>query len=399
MFMKKPCQCLAVAVAALSAVLNSGQAQVLQATTAPAQNWVALSSSADGIRLAAVASYGWLYLSTNSGATWSAASTATTGAEPQRPWTSVASSSDGNRLIAVANFMPPFVSTNSGATWQPRGPSAVWSAVAASADGLKVVATDHDQGVIYTSADGGGNWNLAGAPNRRWRSVASSADGTRLVAGADFGTNYGEPPAIYISKDAGVNWTLTSAPAYPWQSIASSADGTRLAAGAYGGLIYLSSDGGQTWRPANVPSLRWGAVRSSTDGTRLVAGSWEGAVYLSTDSGQTWSTARGPAAPWQAVASSADGSRIFAGIWDVSQGGIYKANVAPVLNIATTASGTVLSWEGPADAYLLQQRQNLTSGDWQLVNAVPTVSNGKNQVLIDSKNGHSVFRLIQQQVP
>src|SRR5205814_3242324 len=135
--MKKPFQCLAVVTVELFATLTSARAQLLSATTAPARNWVALSSSADGTRLAAAASYGWLYLSTNSGATWTVASTATGLSEPQRPWTGLVSSSDGSRLVAVANFVPPFISTNNGASWNQTGPSGAWSAVAASADALK----------------------------------------------------------------------------------------------------------------------------------------------------------------------------------------------------------------------------------------------------------------------
>src|SRR5258706_4786195 len=111
-----------------------GLAQTFTPTPAPYQNWLSIASSADGTRLAAVGSYGWLYASTNSGATWSPLTTVTNGAEPSRPWTSIACSVDGSKLVAAANFNPIFTSTNFGKTWTSHGPSATWNAVASSAD-------------------------------------------------------------------------------------------------------------------------------------------------------------------------------------------------------------------------------------------------------------------------
>src|SRR5579859_7569408 len=92
-------------------------AQTFTPTAAPAQNWTCIASSADGSKLAAAASYGYLYTSTNFGQTWTAAVTTTNGPEPERPWTGVASSADGSKLVAVANFNPIFLSTNFGQTW------------------------------------------------------------------------------------------------------------------------------------------------------------------------------------------------------------------------------------------------------------------------------------------
>jgi photosystem II stability/assembly factor-like uncharacterized protein len=83
--------------------------------------------------------------------------------------------------------------------------------VAASSDGMKIVAVDHELGLIYRSTDGGTTWSAVGAPKRRWRSVSASADGTKLAARTDFGTTYGEAPAIYTSANSGATWTLTIA--------------------------------------------------------------------------------------------------------------------------------------------------------------------------------------------
>lgn len=392
--MKRPCRFLVV----LTALLLAGdlsQAQDLMPTTAPAQNWVSMACSAGGTRLAAVSSYGWIYASTNSGASWDKVVTVTTGPEPQRPWTGVASSVDGSRLVAVANFNPIYISTNGGASWNPSGPTAVWASVAASADGMRLLAVDHNMGLIYHSADGGRTWAATSAPNRRWRSIASSADGTTLAAGTDFGTNFDQMPSIYVSTNSGTTWTLTSAPGQPWQTIASSADGTKLAAGAYGGLIYLSKNSGVSWSPANVPSLRWGGIASSADGTRLGAVAWEGAVYVSGDSGMTWTKVKGPAASWQTVAGSADGLRLFAGIWNLSSGGIYEADLPPALSITPSSGGTLISWPAPAAGYALQQNSNITAPDWVPVSVAPRVAGGQNQIVVHPTGVSCSYRLVK----
>ncbi len=392
--MTGPCRFLARAVlGAIYLVELPAYAQALAPTTAPAQNWLSLASSADGVKLAGVGYYGWIYISTNSGATWTAASTATNGPEPQRSWTGIASSADGRRLVAVASFSPVFTSTNSGETWNQSGPAAVWAAVASSSDGTRLIAVDHNMGSIYISRDAGASWNASPAPNRRWRSVASCADGTILIAGTDFGTNYGELPSIYVSTNSGGAWVLSPAPGQPWQALASSADGTRLAAGVYGGLIYLSKDSGTSWRAAGVPSSRWGAIASSADGSRLVAAAWEGMIYFSTDAGQTWTKANAPGSQWQSVACSADGIQLFAGIWDLTGGGIYAAKVPPVLNIRPFAQGTAITWSGPATGYVLQEKAAIAAPNWTAVAAPPSVVGGQNQVIIPSTGGARIYRL------
>jgi hypothetical protein len=60
-------------------------------------NWTSVATSADGIRLVAVASGGAIYTSTDAGVTWGPASVT------NASWVSVASSADGAKLVAAAN--------------------------------------------------------------------------------------------------------------------------------------------------------------------------------------------------------------------------------------------------------------------------------------------------------
>jgi photosystem II stability/assembly factor-like uncharacterized protein len=91
---------------------------------------------------------GYIYTSTNKG-------TNLTARASSRNWKAVACSSDGSVMVA-ADGAPGYLylSTDSGVTWtaQTNGPSATWSAVACTPDGTKIVATVKG-GQIYISSN------------------------------------------------------------------------------------------------------------------------------------------------------------------------------------------------------------------------------------------------------
>ena len=212
----------------------------------------------------------------------------------QDVWYGVASSADGSKLIAAATGAmyggKLYISGDSGATWTLTGTSVGvqdWWSVASSADGTKLVAAANGGGVIgggvgdayiYTSGDSGATWTETGSL-QAWRSVASSYDGTKLVAVA-YGSN------AYTSGDSGTTWTEQIGSVQSWQSVASSSDGTKLVAVAGGlgmgnsGYIYTSIDSGATWKQRGF-SQNWTSVASSADGTKLVAVVDDGYIYTS----------------------------------------------------------------------------------------------------------------------
>jgi hypothetical protein len=275
--------------------------------TAASGNWKSITSSSDGTKLAAVVSGGYIYTSTDSGASWTERQP-TTGVT--RGWTSITSSSDGTKLAAVvwgSDYI--YTSTDSGVTWTARtgSGSRSWYSIASSSDGTKLVAgTNKDY--IYTSTDSGVTWTArTGSGSRSWYSIASSSDGTKLVAGNFWGY-------IYTSNDSGVTWTQRSPSTYMW-SITSSSDGTKLVAGGYN-AIYTSTDSGVTWTVRNPINYRYWTVASSSDGTKLVAGvnGMSGYIYTSNDSGATWieHSAAG-SYNWTSITSSSDGTKLVAG--------------------------------------------------------------------------------------
>ena len=276
------------------------QAGVTWTAHASDGNYISVASSADGMKLVAADTGGFLYTSTDFGVTW-------TPRPIQANWFSVASSADGTKLVAGVHAGGKlWTSTDSGVHWIDHESNRNWISVASSADGTKLVAADYD-GFLYTSTDSGGNW----APHESsqlWYAVASSADGTKLVAGVNGGF-------LYTSTDSGETWAphVTDSNRQ-WYDVASSADGTKLVAAAGDGL-YTSTDSGVNWT-AHETTKNWLSVASSADGTRLIATSGETILYTSADSGVTWTPRTAPIGflepTWYDVASSADGTRLAA---------------------------------------------------------------------------------------
>jgi hypothetical protein len=218
-------------------------------TTAPGLGWAAVAISADGAKLAAAPYSGRLYVSSDAGASF-------TSSGPSNSWSSVASSADGTRLAAASPDLFGgggliYVSTNSGATWTPTSdPSNYWTSVASSGDGTQLVAAATDdlgQSLMYISRDSGASWSATTAPPEfGWGTVTSSADGTRLVALAtvEYAETYsdffcdGAPSCwlpltdsrVYLSTDSGATWSRSDTPASAWAAAAISADGSNIVA-------------------------------------------------------------------------------------------------------------------------------------------------------------------------
>jgi hypothetical protein len=295
------------------------------------ESWVCLASSADGTKLVAGGQQG-IYINSypkGSGGPWRQANA------PSAAWWSLASSADGNMLLAAANELSPnpipgaiYGSTNSGTTWAvTSSPHFQWFSVDCSTNGSNVVAVGFDPmrnaSVIYTSADSGATWLSNSVPNEQWTRAVCSADGAKLVVVAfGPGTGGGLGGPIAVSTNSGVTWTEVSGapPFIQWHDIASSADGSKLVALGSSG-IYTSADSGIGWTSNSAPFEIWRRVASSADGTRLVASALvydvsqnysSGPIYASTNSGVTWTLTGAPYENWTSIASSSDGSRLVA---------------------------------------------------------------------------------------
>ena len=190
---------------------------------------VHLASDANGIKLAATSqwpggpdpSYRYIYTSTNSGANWARA-----GNSPEQQWYGITSNSTGTELAACVWFGHIWVSHDSGTTWTeeyPTGDPTIsaggWMDITYSADASVLAAvvfsvTSGVDGTIWISNDQGATWFkptthpvLSGDP--KWYSITVSPDGSKLtcVLDAKNTTDY----AIWHSYDGGINWSADEA--------------------------------------------------------------------------------------------------------------------------------------------------------------------------------------------
>lgn len=255
----------------------------------------AIAASGNGAKLIASSGEGFS-VSTNAGASWKRPATPDGGR-------SAAISADGNRMFACAGDGYLYSSTDSGATWKRR--DILIAHIASSADGTKLVGSG--SGGIYTSTNSGASW-LARDPSSGWKLVAISADGTRMAAI--------NGSRVEVSSDSGASW-IARGPTGTWNSLEMSADGTRLVAALFDGraTVYRSPDFGVNWftLPLPLPFFNLGIcnVAISADATTLITGESDGPLWMSRDSGSTWTTAN-DSAPWDAVACSGDGNTLAA---------------------------------------------------------------------------------------
>jgi sugar lactone lactonase YvrE len=390
----------------------------------PNENWQSVAVSADGTFMVAVvnllngSSYGPVFVSTNSGFTWSQATNA-----PLFGWQTVACSANGSNIVAASGGGfgqlqgPIYTSQDGGDTWlSNNAPVLSWESVASSADGTKLAAAGMN--AIYTSANGGADWTMSSnAPSLAWECIAMSADGSRLAACA-YSPYWPPPTNIYTSTNFGADWitntVAASTGAIPrgWISIASSADGSRLLAASGGngslGELFISTNSGTTWSvtATNIlsnGSLPWIWVASSADGSRLAALANDGGdfgedgIWTSTNYGATWASATNAGLTWTSAAMSADGGALVATAgWPTATSAIYvtQTAVAPALNLTASDNGPMVSWLIPSQNFTLQQSFDLST--WTDGTNPPALdlTTLRQQVAIPAPSANSFYRLM-----
>jgi len=195
--------------------------------------WLRIASSSDGTKLAAT-DFCRIWTSDDSGVTWIAR-------DSDRGWIGIASSVDGTRLIAAANGDFVYLSIDSGVTWtaQPALGARNWQDVACDSTCTTMMAAEYG-GNIYVSDDSGSSWVAQSqAGSHEWNAIAMSADGTKLVA-AEFGGTVWTSILKVDAAQATRRPTLKGRPAVSWtlarhQSHEAVAESTRYlsATGAY----------------------------------------------------------------------------------------------------------------------------------------------------------------------
>ncbi len=378
-------KCWAVAAISLFAFIQYTHAQTWTQTSAPTSYWDSIACSADGNTVYATSASSGVFISTNSGSTWFQAGV------PQAYGTSIASSADGTKLAAVASSVifsdgQLYISTNSGVTWSLNNAATIYLVVSSADGNTLAMAGGNPRTNIYISTNAGNTWTTINT-SLGLESIAISADGSILAAWGKMETQ----TVLLVSTNSGSYWTTNdlldftySPPGLlnhlpPIPNIAMSADGKKFVT-AYGNGIYSSTDLGATWAQIGVPGTNLiMRVALSADGYRLVAISeggggaypgYIGSIFTSTISGTTWINQNVPVPALGFVASSADGSKLYAAL---DGGGIWTSQSTPASNLNITATNNIqLSWIWPSTNFVLQQCCDLCS--WTDITNAPALN-------------------------
>jgi hypothetical protein len=255
--------------------------------------------------------YYGVYLSTNSGTSWTNVSSGLTNLDV---WTLAV---PGTNLFAGTSD-GLFLSTNNGTNWTLASAGLTNKYVRTLiVSGTNLFAGT--EGGVFRSTNNGTSWDSAsaGLPFGSYGWIvpvyAFAVSDGNLFAGTG-------SSGVFLSTNNGTSWTLASAGLTNTEVRAFAVSGTNLFAGTTGG-IFLSTNNGTSWTAVGTEESSYFNVNALVvSGTNLLAGT-EGGVYRSVNNGASWDSAStglpfdvyGYPVPVPALAVS--GTFVFAGTY------------------------------------------------------------------------------------
>ena len=287
-----------------------------------------IASSSSGARIYAVSGTS-VYISSDTGTTW------TTVSLPY-PSMSITTSSNGMIVAAAGAYGRIYLSNDGGLNWSLKfsydGYSAFEYMVMSqngtsifTSDGYDAIFPSTNNGRVYKySSDTGNTWeNLTRASIESSYGVAMNSDASTLYVAHYNGQ-------IWKSTNNGGSWSVFSGAGNRyWKGFAVSGNGTYILGAAHNDYVYLSSDSGSNWTRLSTPiSSYWQTASMTQNGRVMAVASANGDIYTSVDYGSTWTEITGVgSAPnyWYSSAVSSDGKFLFLGKYSYGSGdNIYK---------------------------------------------------------------------------
>jgi hypothetical protein len=258
-----------------------------------------------------------VFLSTNSGTNWSAVNSGF----PKDPWDTTRyrsvraliggpNSAGGTNLFAGTYAgggvgAGVFLSTNNGASWTaadsgfpaPWCPSVNAFAVYSNEQGGTNLFAGHSglpygghgcPGGVCLSTNNGASWAAvdSGFGWRNWVNAlavsSNGAGGTNLFAGRGSYVNTPELTCVgdvYHSTNNGASWTEIDSGLTDAGVIALTAIGTNLFAGTSGGGVFLTTNNGAIWTEVNGGLMNIDVRSLAISGTNLLAGTYGGGIW------------------------------------------------------------------------------------------------------------------------
>jgi hypothetical protein len=195
-----------------------------------------------------------LWISTNSGSTWTAAGSFPVPYAAEVPYCGCCSST-GATIIIGTNGGGLYRSVNTGATWTELTPNAshanIWNFVKCDSDASVILAGIYN-GDLYLTVNSATSWDAFSlytatvpATYYNWSCADMSDDGQVMLVGDTAGyPEYTPTGRLFLSLDTGDTWT-EQRPAgnadCAWKDCSVSGDGTIYIAGVYNGRLYTNA--------------------------------------------------------------------------------------------------------------------------------------------------------------
>jgi hypothetical protein len=270
---------------------------------------------------------GGVFLSTNNGTSWSAASSGLTNTDVR------AFTVSGTNLFA-GTLGGVFLSTNSGTSWSAASTGLTSKLVSAlaispapggagqrldSSSGTNLFAGTYGDGVIL-STNNGTSWSAASTGLTNTSVLALAVSGTNLFAGTEWG-------GVFLSTNNGTSWSAASTGlmntyvrALAVSPASGGAGSTNLFAGTSGG-VFLSTNNGTSWTAASTGLTDIDVSALVVSGTNLFAGvastlRSSSIVFLSTNNGTSWTAASTGLTNPSVNTFAVSGTNLFAGTAD-----------------------------------------------------------------------------------
>jgi photosystem II stability/assembly factor-like uncharacterized protein len=227
----------------------------------------------------------------------------------------------GSRIIAGTHSDGVFISDNSGATWSPSNQDLARLPIGTvSCIGNEIFTSNNStfygfsgfSNTISVSTDGGTNWADADSGMSYPLANCFVDGGSFILAGGD---------AVYKSTDHGASWHSVFSPGCAINCVFIS--GTRILAGTNSNGVFVSDDQGVTWHSANNGLDNYNIMSILNKDNLLFAGTGY-SVFKSVDNGTTWIPARKDIEPYYIASMTASDNYLFASGW-ATRSGIFRS--------------------------------------------------------------------------
>ncbi|MCU7493716.1 MAG: T9SS type A sorting domain-containing protein [Ignavibacteria bacterium] len=267
---------------------------------------------------------------------------------------------NGTDIFAGTNYlqgidgMGLYVSTNSGASWTAANKGIVNTTVTCLVlKGSDIFAGTHAG--LFHSGDDGNTWEVLtnGLGNNSISVLAVSGD--YIFAGTDSN-------GVFRSNDKGTTWTQVNSGLKNLSIKALFVHGTDLFAGLWNSGAFRSTDNGQSWREINNGLTNPGVTSFTANNKYIFAGTGFGGVFRSSDNGDNWTATKKPDTKYLYSMASI-GDVIFAGhdmgygvirstdngdSWQLVQGGFIFSLAVSGTNLFIGSDNGVSLYDGSA---------------------------------------------------